>query len=305
MGVQIKLASHASIVERSSLDPRERHRNEPQDRHVYDPRQRAARDRVRFRWSHNCALTHQTHSRSRDASTKVFWSSNFSLTVTVTTRPPTRSHKCSLPAIFTADAPTSCYSMPIAFDQARDIIGRVANERASRFAQDEELRPLDSLVGRTVRHDVLAPISTPTFDVVAIDGYAVMASQTSHATNQQPIQLRCVGTMKAGDPPLQVDTIGDDGMVCCVEVFVGAPFPRERYTGRPVDALIPRGHAGFLGQDGSVRILQIVQGPLTMRHKRESNPWPALPTPAYATSRSYRHHWQRLSTGNAKPEKGV
>ena len=154
------------------------------------------------------------------------------------------------------------------FDDARDIIGRAASERAERFAQDEDVRALDSVVGRIVKEDIDRPISTPTFDAVAISGYAVIATQVSRATPERPTRMRCMGAMKAGDHPLEVDDRIVNGMVCCVEITVGAAFPTAKSTGRPFDSIVPREHAEVIQEGGSGKILQITRLPLTSWHKR-------------------------------------
>ena len=158
--------------------------------------------------------------------------------------------------------------MAISFEQARSIIGSVANERASRFAQDGDLRPLDSIVGRTVRNHIDAPLATPTYDQVSVEGYAVVSSQVKLATTDTPLKLRCMGVMKAGDAPLHVDNSIIEGMVCCVEVLPGAAFPVVQSTGKPFDGIVPREHAVVVQEGGSGRVLRISQGPLTAFHKR-------------------------------------
>ncbi|TKA71548.1 hypothetical protein B0A55_07069 [Friedmanniomyces simplex] len=158
--------------------------------------------------------------------------------------------------------------MAASFDDARNIIGGAASERAERSAHDEDLRPLDSAVGRIVKEYIDSPISTPTFDSVAINGYAVIASQVSRATAERPMRLRCMGMMKAGDQPLEVDDRVVDGMVCCIETTVGAAFPTAKSTGRPFDSIVPREHAEVIQEGGSGKILQIIRLPLTSWHKR-------------------------------------
>ncbi|KAK3114576.1 hypothetical protein LTR53_006985 [Teratosphaeriaceae sp. CCFEE 6253] len=153
-------------------------------------------------------------------------------------------------------------------EAARGIISKIAGERSARYAQDSDRRPLDAVVGRTVSHDVDSPSSTPTFDSVAVDGYAVIASQVSHVTSQRPIQLRCMGSMKAGDPPLEVDDTVNYGMVSCVEVFIGAAFPTAWSTRKPFDAIVPREHATVVREDEYGRVLRIERSPLTSWHKR-------------------------------------
>jgi molybdopterin molybdotransferase len=136
------------------------------------------------------------------------------------------------------------------------------------FMQDEEVLPLDQAVGRTVKQDITSPISTPTFDSAAIDGYAVLSSQASKATPQQPIMLRCMGVIRPGQQPFEVDDRIIDNHITCVEISVGSPFPIARSGRRPYDALIPRDHATVMEEGGGGRILQITRPPLTSWHKR-------------------------------------
>ncbi|KAK3628043.1 hypothetical protein LTR56_008661 [Elasticomyces elasticus] len=160
------------------------------------------------------------------------------------------------------------YNSITSFEDARKIINDIAVERAARFAQDEDVRPLDEVVGRTVRENLDSPISTPTFDSVAIEGYAVIASLVSYATPQRPVKLRVMGIMTAGDRVLEIDDTIYDGMVCCVEVEVGAAFPTIKSSGQAFDAIVPREHATIVAEGGSGRILQVDRMPLTSWHKR-------------------------------------
>lgn len=158
--------------------------------------------------------------------------------------------------------------MAIKFEDAHNIIARVATERAASFAQDEELSPLDQCVGRTTKVNITSPVATPTFDSVAINGYAVIASQTSQASAQTPLALRCMATMSAGGPPLEIDDRIIDGKPTCVEVKICAPFPVARSSGRAYDAIVPREHATILSEGGDGRVLLIERPPLTSWHKR-------------------------------------
>lgn len=128
--------------------------------------------------------------------------------------------------------------------------------------------PLDQSVGRTVKNNITSPIATSTFDSVAVNGYAVIASQTSAASLQRPQNLWCMGTMRAGDRPLEVDDRVLDGHASCVETSVGAPFPIAPSTGRAFDAIVPQDHATVLQAGGEGRISQITRPPLTSWHKR-------------------------------------
>ncbi|KAK5109163.1 hypothetical protein LTR62_007248 [Meristemomyces frigidus] len=154
------------------------------------------------------------------------------------------------------------------FDEARKIIHALASERAIVFAHDEEIIPLDRAVGRTIRSNIHSPLSTPTFDSATVDGYAVIASQTSHASPGTPVRLRCMGVFRPGDRPIDVDDRIIANYVTCVELHTGAPFPIVKSTQRPYDAIVLRDHATILEEGGTGRLIEIVRPPLTSWHKR-------------------------------------
>ncbi|EMD00632.1 hypothetical protein BAUCODRAFT_61126 [Baudoinia panamericana UAMH 10762] len=158
--------------------------------------------------------------------------------------------------------------MTISFDDARQIIANIAGERAKSFRREAERLSLELSVGRTVHGNLSSPISTPTFDTVAYNGYAVLSSQTVGATVGRPLQLRVMGSMFAGDAPLQVDDRIVDDLIPCVEVAMGAPFPVARSSRRAFDACIPQEHATVVSQGGGGKILTINRSPLTTYHKR-------------------------------------
>ncbi|KAK3674751.1 hypothetical protein LTR78_005473 [Recurvomyces mirabilis] len=158
--------------------------------------------------------------------------------------------------------------MATSFNEARDVIAKLADERSGVFAQDEEIIALEDAVGRTVRTDIHSPLSTPTFDSAAVEGYAVVASQVSSASPRTPMRLRCMGTIRPGDRPLEIHDTVVSGYVTCVEIFVGAPFPTAQSTKRPYDAIVIRDHATIVEEGGGGRIIQIARPPLTSWHKR-------------------------------------
>lgn len=158
--------------------------------------------------------------------------------------------------------------MAISFDEARKIIASIGAEKSHAFAQDDEMVPLDQSLGRIPKEDLRSPISTPTFDSAAMDGYAVLLRQTRHATQSTPLQLRVMGHMFAGRPPLHIDDRIIDGFVPCVEMKIGAPFPIVRTSLLSFDAFVPREHARVLREGGEGKILQIIQQPLSTWHKR-------------------------------------
>ncbi|MGH2775992.1 MAG: molybdopterin molybdotransferase MoeA [Actinomycetota bacterium] len=83
----------------------------------------------------------------------------------------------------------------------------------------EEVSLHDAL-GLVTASKVYAPHSLPRFDNSAMDGYAVIAEDTSGAGEYSPVELEVVGEVRAG---------GSDGVVvesgAAVRIMTGAPMP--------------------------------------------------------------------------------
>ena len=80
--------------------------------------------------------------------------------------------------------------------------------------------PLTEACGRVLGSDVFGLVDVPFFDRAAMDGYAVKAKNTFGAGETNPIKLRVVGRIAAGEKPsIKVD----DGEA--VEISTGAPIP--------------------------------------------------------------------------------
>jgi molybdopterin molybdotransferase len=60
---------------------------------------------------------------------------------------------------------------------------------------------VDDVLGRVPATDVLAPAALPGFARSAVDGYAVMATDTSDASDALPTSLEIVGAIRMGEPP--------------------------------------------------------------------------------------------------------
>ena len=102
--------------------------------------------------------------------------------------------------------------------------------------------PFDAAAGLVLAADVAASEDVPPFDNTAVDGYAVIASDTAAA----PRDLRVTGEMAAG--ARHVDEVSPG---CAVRIMTGAPLP----TG--CDAVVMVEDTERNGDDG-VRILRSV-----------------------------------------------
>ena len=92
----------------------------------------------------------------------------------------------------------------------------------------EAARPLDRTVraglaeanGRVLAAGIVADRDVPPFDRAAMDGYAVIAADTSAANPQAPVRLRCVGTVHTGEVAARGVGRGE-----CIQIATGAPLP--------------------------------------------------------------------------------
>jgi len=83
-----------------------------------------------------------------------------------------------------------------------------------------ELVHLTECVGRVLAEDIVSPIDVPPFDRATMDGYAVRSIDLENASEINPVELKVVGRVDAGDKP-RVEVL--DGT--CVEIATGAPIP--------------------------------------------------------------------------------
>ncbi|AEH24460.1 molybdenum cofactor synthesis domain-containing protein [Pyrococcus yayanosii] len=81
--------------------------------------------------------------------------------------------------------------------------------------------PLEEALGRTLAEDVISPMDVPPFDRATVDGYAVRAEDTFMASEANPVRLRVVGEVHAGEAPSI--TVGEGESVY---ISTGAPLPK-------------------------------------------------------------------------------
>ena len=91
---------------------------------------------------------------------------------------------------------------------------------AARPIERTESLPLLDADGRVVARDVRATGDVPPFDRAAMDGYAVIAGETTGASASAPRTLRCVDRVFSGHVPTRGLAAGE-----CMEIATGAPMP--------------------------------------------------------------------------------
>ena len=87
-------------------------------------------------------------------------------------------------------------------------------------ARETEVLPLDRLVGRTLAEDVKARVDCPSVSTSRKDGYAVVSADLSRAAETNPVRLKMLGTLSAGDHSQLEIKRGQT-----VRVTTGAPLP--------------------------------------------------------------------------------
>lgn len=104
--------------------------------------------------------------------------------------------------------------LDVGVEQALDIVlGSVS-------ALEGESRPLLECLGAVLAEDVAADMDIPPFDNSAMDGYAVLASDTSTASPDEPVVLQVTADLPAGYLPRGMLRPGE-----AVRIMTGAPLP--------------------------------------------------------------------------------
>jgi molybdopterin molybdotransferase len=103
----------------------------------------------------------------------------------------------------------------IPIDQARGILA-VHGEPITKTSRIS----LEQASGRVLAWTIIATRDIPPFSRAAMDGYAVIAADTSAASREHPVELRLVGSIFAGSVARH-----DVGAGECVAIATGAPMP--------------------------------------------------------------------------------
>jgi molybdopterin molybdotransferase len=103
----------------------------------------------------------------------------------------------------------------IPLDEARSIV----EHAVAPIARTERV-PLASAHGRVLAREIVSSRDVPPFTRAAMDGYAVVASDTFGATQYEPRVLHAVETVFTGQVPTRKIGTGE-----CAEISTGAPIP--------------------------------------------------------------------------------
>lgn len=79
---------------------------------------------------------------------------------------------------------------------------------------------LQEALGRVLSQDIIAPISVPSFDKSAMDGYALIAGNTCSAESASPVQLKVIAETRAGYPAQEKVVPGT-----AIKLMTGTPIP--------------------------------------------------------------------------------
>ena len=79
---------------------------------------------------------------------------------------------------------------------------------------------LEDSLSRVLAEDMHATINLPPFRRASMDGYAVISEDTFSASEDEPVRLKLLEVVRAGDVPQKSLNNG-----ACIEVSTGAPVP--------------------------------------------------------------------------------
>ncbi len=113
--------------------------------------------------------------------------------------------------------------------------------------------------GRYLGGALISEVDLPAFDNSAMDGFAVRAEDVSQASRQNPVTLKLIGRVAAGETPATPVSSGT-----CVRVFTGSPIPEG------VDAVVMQEDTQSEGEDRDrVAVLDCVRPWENIRFRAE------------------------------------
>jgi molybdopterin molybdotransferase len=161
------------------------------------------------------------------------------------------------------------FTTTISFEEAR----RRLDAAATPIARTERV-PLAQAGWRVAAEDVISPIDVPPFSRSAMDGYAVIASDTAPASHDAPVTLRIVEQIYTGRAPAHAIAPGH-----CAEIATGAPLPSGadavvmvEETARSGDSAVAIHASATAGQNIGRRGADIAAGATVVRRGDHLNP---------------------------------
>lgn len=156
----------------------------------------------------------------------------------------------------------------VSFEDALAIV-----EQATVPIDRTEVVPLAHADGRVAAADIVSAVDVPPFDRAAMDGYAVIASDTAAANGATTVALRCVGEIYSG---AAADFALHPGE--CAVIATGAPLPAGADAVVMVEATTRDGDWVRVGaparpsQNVGRRATDISRGHVVMRRGRTLSP---------------------------------
>ncbi len=133
--------------------------------------------------------------------------------------------------------------------------------------------PLTEAEGFVLSKDIISSVNLPYFTNSQMDGYALKSEDTKGASETNPVKLKVIGEIKAGDFPNYIVKSGD-----AAKIMTGAPIPEGadsvimvEYTDEKnefvniVKEVFPKEFIRFEGEE-------IKDGEIALKKETELNP---------------------------------
>jgi molybdopterin molybdotransferase len=111
----------------------------------------------------------------------------------------------------------------ISYREAVGIVRQRAELRSQSRLKEQQQKSLYAAQGQILAAAVKSPELVPPFDNSAMDGFALWAEDSAHATAERPLVLPILASIAAGDPQTAIPAFG------AVEIMTGAPMPLGKF----------------------------------------------------------------------------
>ena len=108
-------------------------------------------------------------------------------------------------------------------EEVEKLIADLCVKLAKKIAAEKQIVKIEEALGRIASTDIFSPRNIPPFDRSTMDGYAVVASDTFYADENNPSTLIIKGYIQAGESPSQSECL-EKGY--CKGIATGAPIPK-------------------------------------------------------------------------------